>query len=376
MIKICTSVFGLAAVSLCFPLLVARAQNNERNVKLITKETAFGKRHRVFNDDFFFSPDGKRLAYWALTGAPPDPKGPNEKDWVRLIVNGVPSQRYDYTSNESAYAVSQPPGTPIFSPDSKHLAYRALRDAQWMVVRDGKEGPLFKENYEDLYENNGADVIDDIIFSSDSQHLAYRARRNGQWHVFLDGKADKPYDWIADDDLHFSADSKRLAYHARRGKKDILVLHDGKRVMEMPFKPAPLQPKPTVENPTPMDDTKTDQASIVERDGEQGVLWNGREGKFYHEIDHLTTGPNDQHLAYWARSVDRWHIVVDGIEGKGYVDGLRPEPFLMPSERGLGLEGTINRLQPLVFLDAKTVQTVALRSDNEIVGVRIEIVED
>ena len=80
MIKPRSLFLGLAAVSLCLPPLVARAQNNERNVKLITTETPFGKRYREFNDEFFFSPDGKRLAYWALTGAPPDPNGPNEKD--------------------------------------------------------------------------------------------------------------------------------------------------------------------------------------------------------------------------------------------------------------------------------------------------------
>lgn len=365
--------FGLAAAFLCLPPLVARAQNSERNVKLITKETPFGKRHREFNDEFFFSPDGKRLAYWALTGAPPKPDAPYEKDWVQLIVNGVPGQRYDYTSSESAYANSHPPGVPIFSPDSKHLAYRALRNMQWMVVRDGKEGPLFKEKYEELYENNGADVIDDILFSPDSQHLAYRARRSGQWRVILDDKADKPYDWIADNDLHFSADSKRLAYRAKRGGKEFLVLHDGKRVMEMPYKSTPPQSKPTVQSSTPTNNTKTDQASIVERDGKRGVLWNGREGKLYAEIAQLTAGPNDEHLAYWAKSEDGWQIVVDGIEGKAYLDGPGAEPFLMPSEEEF--RGTINRLRPLVFLNENTLQTLALRSDNEIVGVRIEIVE-
>ncbi len=553
MIKSHTLFFGLAAVFLCLPPLVPRAQNAERNVKLITKETSFGKRHREFGDVFFFSPDGKRLAYWAWTLPPPEPDAPYKRDYVRMVVNGVPGQRYDYTSKESAYAASHPPGTPIFSPDSKHLAYRALRNKQWMVVRDGKEGPLFKEKYEDLYENNGEDVIDDILFSSDSQHVAYRARRDGKWRVILDGKEGKPYDWIADDDLHFSKDSKRVAYWAERGGKYFIVTSDQSGAKEVPSGPAsgtstrmvrllqrndkemvvidgrlgpaydgigsdefryktPLSPDrkrvayaarrgkkwmavvdgkegkaydavsellfspdsrhlsyiaysdaqngqsfmvrdgqeskpfehsivspifspdsqhlayilrgdgdavvrdgqqgqtyPVVEGlrfsadsahllydanqvvqekftPLVVRDGKeyprstvwsadgAHTASLAKRDSKTLVVHDGQEGKPFDDVNGLTLGPDGRHLAYWAKHDNRWFIVVDGVEGKSYLDGLGAEPFLMPSEEEF--RGTTTRLQPLVFLDAKTVQTLALRSDNEVVGVRIEIVEE
>jgi hypothetical protein len=357
----------------------SRAQEAWPQVKLDTQETSFGKRLRIVsehNNKLIFSPDGKRLAYWAWTMPPPDPDGPYRKDYVRVVVNGVPGKPYDYTDADTPHDSSHPPGTPIFSPDSQHLAYRALRGTQWMVVRDGKEGRFYTEKREDLYENNGADVIDDILFSPDSRHLAYRARRGGKWRVVLDEKEGKPYDWIADNDLHFSADSKRMAYHARRGKKDILVLHDGSRAQEMAFKPAP--PKPAAVPERLANVTKTDRASIVKKGEQQAVVWNGRESKSYAAIEFVTTGPDDRHLAFWAWRDGRWFIVVDGVETNGYLDGPGADDYVDPSDYGDTTYGiTIeNRLEPLVFLDAKTLQTLALRADNEIVRVRVNIAEE
>lgn len=316
MTKLLTSVFSLAAVFLCLPSLAARAQETKRNVKLITKETSFGKRYRIiaeYNNHLVFSPDGNRLAYWAWTLPPSEPDAPYKRDYVRIVVNGVPGKAYDYTDADTPHDSSHPPGTPIFSPDSKHLAYRALREAQWMVVRDGKEGPLFKEKQEDLYENNGADVIDDILFSPDSQHLAYRARRNGKWRVVVDGKEGKAYDWISDNDLHFSADSKRVAYGAERGGKYFIVTRDERGVKEAPYGSASA--------------TDARMVRLLERGNKQMVVIDGRLGPAYDEIGQdefrykTPFSPDRKRVAYAARRGKKWMVVVDGREGKAY-DGI------------------------------------------------------
>jgi hypothetical protein len=54
--------------------------------------------------------------------------------------------------------------TPIFSPDSTRLVYKAFKGARWMVVVDGVEGKP--------YEN-----MSTPFFSYDSKHLVYFAQR-------------------------------------------------------------------------------------------------------------------------------------------------------------------------------------------------------
>jgi hypothetical protein len=47
-----------------------------------------------------------------------------------VVVDGKEGKEYDGIAK----------GTPIFSPDSKHLAYLARRGEKWFVVIDGEEG--------------------------------------------------------------------------------------------------------------------------------------------------------------------------------------------------------------------------------------------
>ena len=68
---------------------------------------------------------------------------------------------------------------PLFSPDSKHLAYMAKENDKWMVILDGKQGPRY-------------DGVSLLTFSPDSKHLAYTAEEGGSWFVVVDGKQVKP----------------------------------------------------------------------------------------------------------------------------------------------------------------------------------------
>jgi hypothetical protein len=59
----------------------------------------------------------------------------------------------------------------------------AVRGGKWFVVVDGKEG----KEYDGIVKGTP-------VFSPDSKHLAYMARRGGKWFVVIDGEEGKEYD--------------------------------------------------------------------------------------------------------------------------------------------------------------------------------------
>lgn len=97
----------------------------------------------------------------------------------------------------------------IFSPDSKKLAY-SFKMGKWFVDVDGKE------------QNKYDDIGTLPIFSSDSKHLAYVATKDGNEFVVIDGKEEGKYDAIGSNPI-FSPDGKKLAYAAMEGDKQFIV---------------------------------------------------------------------------------------------------------------------------------------------------------
>ncbi|HOK09763.1 MAG TPA: hypothetical protein PLJ10_08895, partial [Candidatus Hydrogenedens sp.] len=62
------------------------------------------------------------------------------------------------------------------------------------------------------------------IFSADSRRVAYSAKRGGKWFVVVDGEEGKEYDGIGAGSLIFSPDSRRVMYSAGRGNKRFVVV--------------------------------------------------------------------------------------------------------------------------------------------------------
>ncbi len=58
--------------------------------------------------------------------------------------------------------------TMVFSGDSRHFAYSAIRDKKAFVVADSKEGTF--------WENVGP-----LVYSPDSMHLVYSAKKDDKW---------------------------------------------------------------------------------------------------------------------------------------------------------------------------------------------------
>src|SRR5262249_9673476 len=78
--------------------------------------------------------------------------------------------------------------TVLFSPDSKRVAYIAVRGAQYQ-------------------ERLGGNLVKGI---------------GGKWSIFVDGQQGREYDFI--DQVTFSPDSKHVACVARHGDKEIVVV--------------------------------------------------------------------------------------------------------------------------------------------------------
>jgi len=67
-----------------------------------------------------------------------------------------------------------------------------------------------------------------IVFSPDSRRLAYGAVKQRKAFVVVDGNAGAAFDDLASEAQIFSPDSRRLAYAARQGKTWFMVEGDRK----------------------------------------------------------------------------------------------------------------------------------------------------
>jgi Tol biopolymer transport system component len=147
-------------------------------------------------ETFKFSPDSSRHIYAAV-----------DEDDSKIIIDGKPGQSY----------VSV--GEPYFSPDSKHVVYRAMRpkEYQWITVLDGKES---QKRY------NG---IGQYLFSRDSRHLAVPAIVTMDRSLMVvDGVeecADKNFKILGDPT--FSPDGNYLVYHARAAEEKWYLIING-----------------------------------------------------------------------------------------------------------------------------------------------------
>ncbi len=130
------------------------------------------------------------------------------KDHWRVVLDGVEGKEFDFSTGTAGMGGISI-GTPVFSPDGKHLAYAASIGHDACVVLDGVAGRI--------YSSTGI-----LTFSPDSQHLAYVVSRiEGKTrleHVARDGVLGKGYPKVLydrpGDGLVFSSDSQHLAYAA------------------------------------------------------------------------------------------------------------------------------------------------------------------
>lgn len=248
-----------------------------------------------------FTPDGSRVAYEGKTG----------KGWV-MVVDGKPGPVFYDIDNIT------------YSQNSKHFAYMGVvKDGIAVPVIDGKVGPTVQlmpswyvptmagdPSWPDATPNGR------IAFSPDGSRVAYLLRKkrdaNGYDNsaVVLDGKEGPVYTGITAG--AFSRDSRHFAYVAMKNEQYCVIV-DGKQ--------GPLF-NGVIDTTVTFSPDGTHVAYVVATDDGNGsrVVCDGKLGPVFETIDDtsLTFSHDSKHLAYAASQQDKFFIVLDGKPGPRY----------------------------------------------------------
>jgi hypothetical protein len=168
-----------------------------------------------------FSHDSKHMAYVAVQ---------EKKSFI--ILDHIESIPYDGIIK----------GDPVFSPDGKHIAFKVVsHDLKSFVVTaviPSTTSVFYKFiNFwsiyslfgliENAYEERAYPIGPSLCFSPDGKYKAYAAERNKNWFMVIDGKEKSKYEMVRTP--IFSPDSKHVVYTAKYSKRWYLVLDEVKR---------------------------------------------------------------------------------------------------------------------------------------------------
>jgi len=143
-----------------------------------------------------------------------------------------------------------------FSFAGEGVAYRARTGDQWVAVVNGQPGDLYDE-------------VRELRFDYQTSVPYYSARQGAQWRLVVGGAPGPPCDWVEDAYPAFSSDGEHHAYCARRGQ-------------------------------------------------DESVVWDGRPGRPYEKVEHVTASPRANHIAYAAKREGQWFAVHDTTESAGH----------------------------------------------------------
>lgn len=229
-------------------------------------------------------------------------------------MNGQELKRYDLVE------------APLFSPDSRHLAYNA--DRQWnrgtVVVLDGTEGKMHDQISSKCFSPNGSRLA----------YVAYSRRSNGPGTscLVVSEKEGKSYESVSQP--QFTPDSEHLAYVAGSGSIGMRVLVRD----DIETKYADLQVgefSPDSKHLTSVGRFGTNWFALI--DGKkldpQEPLAPGE--MRFSPVRDLTFSPDSRHLAYTGRgSGMSWSAMLDGVLMKSH-EGIAVSPRFSPDSRRL-----------------------------------------
>ena len=183
-----------------------------------------------YTSKLILSPDEKKIVYLAHND--------DEKEFV-VVINGKEEKKHNGRAQDPLIV------PPLFSPDSKKLAYVVTKYSDsfphyrdYLVVNGEEKGPY--------------DHVSEVLFSPDSSEVVYVAEREvegggepgsstilyenvpaGQpasytlkYFLFRNDQHSKGYNWIHSPS--FSPDGKSLAYIVREGNKYSVIVNDRK----------------------------------------------------------------------------------------------------------------------------------------------------
>ncbi|MBI4832795.1 MAG: PD40 domain-containing protein [Candidatus Lindowbacteria bacterium] len=198
---------------------VAYVSEEENYQEALVIKKMFSKKGKSYTrgtiNSVTFSPDSKRVAYAAYEGSESfvvlddveqkRHKGYTAPAMVEGVIYATPVGQKDRATEPEDRGVVE--NSLTFSPDGKRFAYVISKGGRNVLVLDGAEAKT--HNYQ-WYSS----VLSRPVFSSDSKHVAYPAydQQANEYYVVLDGQASKKYRSIKYGSLMFSPDNKHLAY--------------------------------------------------------------------------------------------------------------------------------------------------------------------
>ena len=252
-----------------------------------------GKRHQPYSRIFslIFSPNSQHLAYIAI-----------KDQQMVMVLNGQEQEPHDQY------------GLPTFAPNSKKLAFSFREDKNFHVVVNSDKGPAFERIYK-------------FFFSLDSSRFAYIAGKKDTWQCTVDGKVGPVYEIV--DSFKFSLDSNRYAYAAvpEKGKAKIVV--DGK----------PHESHLSVGEPYFSPNSKhTVYRARREKDKKWVTILNGeKKGDYYPAIGKYFFPKDSNHIAYNALiSLSKSIMIVDGKKQcADHSFNIMDDPYFSPDSKNL-----------------------------------------
>jgi hypothetical protein len=276
-----------------------------------------GLRHETIGRPVF-SADSKRVAYIA-----------SDAGQSYVVVDGVPHDRYASIIAESL----------AFSADSAHVAYLANVDAATCaVVLNGKEleraagiesltlsphggryGYFVRvdDGWIATIDNNRGPLLDEfglIEFSADGRHVAYGARINGMAHVVADVVIGPPFSGIG---VHrYNCDGTRLAYAAQVGDQQAVIVNGVQQAIW-----------PRVADVTVTFSPDGRRLAYMASDGELTfMVIDGQRGESFHGMLPPIFSADSRRVAYIAGRNDTMLVVVDDKLGPEFA-GIGSDTF-------------------------------------------------
>lgn len=275
------------------------------------------------------SPDGSRCAYSAID---------DNNTWHVIATDRADDIVFHHVGN------------PVFSPDSRHIAFLASANQDWYIVVDNNvskgskysfDEPLFSNDsnkiayVENIDGNNNKLYIMDLNFNSlriiDSVNK--QLIKNNRIAAVINKKdkkqvikvlMDRPdivkegpvYDAIGN--LEFGSDDESLTYTAARDKTAYLVLNDKEEKFDGRL----------FQYPVIRPDNKAVGVVIAVKGGmafQEKFAGDSKAHKPFDEITDLIYSRDGRQYAYLARKGKSWVVVVNGSEGPPFDKTATPK---------------------------------------------------
>ena len=163
---------------------VARKKDVKCSVVVGNKE---GEKFDVIDGPLLFNPNGTQIAYMATKGGK-----------MFIVMGGRKGEEFDGVD------------PPVFSPNGKKVAYRAVRRVRGKSLQSVIIGDKKDEAFDPIFGFP-------IVFSPDSRQVAYQARKGGKMFIVIGDKRSEEFDRV--DNPVFSSDGKSIGFGAKEGNK-------------------------------------------------------------------------------------------------------------------------------------------------------------